>query len=305
MLPDDSRSAIDFRDRSNIVCENSPRNSSPLHEVPTMNSPQFVRSHALFTCLALLLAAIITLPRPLEAATAPKKTPRVLFLISEDPDNYKAHETMPRFAKTLERTKDFRVSVIKGEGELTAFRFPGLLPALAEADVVVFFSRRIALPHEQLDAIKAYLKQGKPLVALRTANHGFAPRGKVAEGYAAWPEFVPEILGCENRGYGPAQAGTDVAQVPAAANHPILKGVPAKWHSAGNVYHVAPLLDTSATVLLTGTIPGKVEPVAWTRMAGRSRVFYTSLAHPSDFETPSVPTMLTNGIRWALGLENK
>jgi type 1 glutamine amidotransferase len=261
------------------------------------------RSSLLFAALAILIAILLVLPRVGEAATTPGKAPHVLFLISEDPDNYKAHETMPRFAKNLERTQNFKVTVIKGEGELTSFRYPGLLPALADADLLVFFSRRIALPHDQLDAIKAYLKAGKPLVALRTANHGFAPRGKVAEGHAAWPEFVPEILGCENRGYGPAQAGTDVAVAPAAASHPILKGIPRQWHSAGNVYHVAPLLDTSATVLLTGTIPGKVEPVAWTRMAGRSRVFYTSVAHPSDFETPHVPVMLTNAIRWALGQE--
>ena len=261
------------------------------------------RAKTSFAVALVLLAAVLAAFVPLQIAQAAEK-PHVLFLISEDPDNYRAHETIPPFARTLERTQGYKVTVIKGEGELTAFRFPGLLPALATTDLLVFFSRRIALPHEQLDAIKAYLKAGKPLVALRTANHGFAPRGKIADGHAAWPEFVPEILGCENRGYGPAKLGTDVAVVPEAASHPILKGVPRQWHSTGNIYHVAPLLDKSAVVLLTGTIPGKVEPVAWTRMAGRSRVFYTSVAHPADFETDYVPTLLTNGIRWALG-ENR
>jgi type 1 glutamine amidotransferase len=261
----------------------------------------FIRSNAALSLFAVLLVAIVTSSNTVHAARGAENKHRVLFLISEDPDNYKAHETMPPFAKNLERTHGYKVTVIKGEGELTAFRFPGLLPALADADLLVFFARRIALPHEQLDAIKGYLKSGKPLVALRTANHGFAPRGKIAEGHAAWPEFVADILGCENRGYGPAKFGTDVAVVPEASGHPILTGIPSQWHSSGNVYHVAPLLDNSATILLTGTIPEKVEPVAWTRMAGQSRVFYTSLAHPADFETQHVPTLLTNGIRWALG----
>ena len=250
-------------------------------------------------CIAVLLlgAAFVA---PLRAQHARPDAKRILILFSEDPDNYKAHETMPVFARTLEATNRYHVTLIKGEGELTAFRFPGLLDALANTDLLIFFARRIALPHDQLNALKAHFKAGKPLIALRTANHGFAPRGKIAEGHAAWPEFVSDILGCENRGYGPATAGTDVAVVAESARHSVLSGVPAKWHSKGNVYHVAPLLDQTATVLLTGTIPNKVEPVAWTRMAGASRVFYTSLAHPGDFETPHVPTLLLNAVRWAL-----
>jgi hypothetical protein len=251
------------------------------------------------TGVAILLLGVIFLA-PLRAQSARTDAKRILILFSEDPDNYKAHETMPVFAKTLEATHRYHVTLIKGEGELTAFRFPGLLNALAKTDLLIFFSRRIALPHDQLDALKAYFKAGKPLVALRTANHGFAPRGKIAEGHAAWPEFVSDILGCENRGYGPASAGTDVAVVLESAGHSILNSVPTKWHSKGNVYHVAPLLDQSATVLLTGTIPNKVEPVAWTRMAGGSRVFYTSLAHPADFETQHVPALLLNAVSWAL-----
>ena len=251
------------------------------------------------TWVAVLLLGVLFFA-PLRAQNARPDARRILILFSEDPDNYKAHETMPVFARSLETTKRYQVTLIKGEGELTAFRFPGLPEALAKTDLLIFFSRRIALPHDQLNALKAYFKAGRPLVALRTANHGFAPRGKIAGGHAAWPEFVSDILGCENRGYGPASAGTDVAMVSESAGHPILTGVPTKWHSKGNVYHVAPLLDPSATVLLTGAIPNKVEPVAWTRMAGGSRVFYTSLAHPSDFETQHVPTLLLNGVRWAL-----
>jgi type 1 glutamine amidotransferase len=41
--------------------------------------------------------------------------------------------------------------------------------------------------------------------------------------------------------------------------------------------------------------------VAWTRTAGKSRVFYTSLGYPSDFQTPEFTTILINAIKWALG----
>jgi hypothetical protein len=258
---------------------------------------KFNARRAVVATLAAFLFALGALPARVSAAAT---KPHVVFLISEDPDNYEAHKTIPPFAEMLRSSTGLTTTVLKGEGELASFRFPGLAEALAKADLLVFFARRIALSHAQLDAIKNFLKAGKPLVALRTANHGFTVRGKVPEGFAHWPEFVADILGCENRGYGSVKDGVAVSVLPGAAGHPILKGVPAQWHSTGNVYHVAPLLDQTATVLLNGRVPKGIEPVAWTRTAGRSRVFYTSLGHPSDFTTPQFRTLLTNGIRWAL-----
>ena len=266
-----------------------------------IGSPKLSSLKTAVAVLATFLVAIGVLPTPVSAAarTGAAK-PHVVFLISEDPDNYEAHKTIPPFAETIQASHGFKVTVLKGEGELASFRFRGLADALAQADVLVFFCRRIALSPEQLNAIKGYLTAGKPLVALRTANHGFTVRGKVPEGFKDWPEFVADILGCENRGYGSIKDGVDVSVVPGAAGHPILKGLPATWRSTSNVYHVAPLLDKTATVLLNGKVPKGIEPIAWTRTAGRSRIFYTSLGHPSDFGTPQFRTLLVNGIRWAL-----
>ena len=70
-------------------------------------------------------------------------------------------------------------------------------------------------------------------------------------------------------------------------------------HSIGNIYHVA-LLDKKAVILLTGKSEDKVEPVAWTRYAGGSRVFYTSLGYSEDFEKPQFHRLLVNAIYWAL-----
>lgn len=244
-----------------------------------------------------LLSAEATTPRD-------KEKPHVVFLISEDPDNYEAPRTIPVFAESLKKNHGFRVTVLLGEGPRSAFRFPGL-EILSEADLLVVFCRRVALTNAQLDIIKGYLKKGKPVVGIRTANHAFTALGDIAEGHAAWPEFVADILGCQNRGYGPQELGTGVAIVPEAKKHPILKGVaPAQWHGEGSTYLVAPLLDEKATVLLTGSVKDKVEPVAWTRFTtDKSRVFYTSLGYPSDFDKPQYTTLLVNGIYWALNLK--
>ena len=228
------------------------------------------------------------------------KKPHVVFLISKDPDNYQAHKTIPEFADMLIQDYGFEATVLLGNGDLSAFSFPNL-EVLTEADLLVIFCRRLALSHEQMEMIKSYLGKGKPLVGIRTANHAFSVRTEMPDGYEAWWDFVPNILGCENRGYGSAKVGTEVAIVPEVKNHPILKGVePKQWHSMGNVYHVAPLLDQTATILLTGTAGDKVEPIAWTRTSGKSRVFYTSLGYPTDFQQPQFRTLLVNGIRWAL-----
>ena len=232
------------------------------------------------------------------------KGAHIVFLVSKDPDNYEAHTTIPQFAAKLQREEGFKVTVLLGEGPRNASEFPGI-EVLSEANLLVVFCRRLALPEKQLDAIQDYLKQGKPLVGIRTANHAFSVREDedIAEGYKDWWDFVPEILGSVNRGYGPVEPGTDVTIVPEAKDNFILKGIkPAPWHSEGNVYLTGPLLDREATILLMGHVGDKSEPIAWTRKAGNSRIFYTSLGYPSDFNTPQFDKLLTNGIKWALAI---
>lgn len=229
-----------------------------------------------------------------------KKKPYIVFLITEDPNNYEAHKTVPLFADMLEKEHGYKCKVILGKGTHGAYSYPDL-KSLAKADLLVVFARRIALPHDQMSAIKSYLSKGKPLIGIRTANHAFKVNGKVEDGFEDWPGFVADILGCENRGYGSAELGTDVAIVSEASSHPVLNNVqPSQWHSTGQIYHVAPLLDKEATVLLRGKVEDKTEPIAWTRKAGKSKVFYTSLGHPDDFQETPFVTLLINGIKWSL-----
>lgn len=249
-------------------------------------------------CLAALgIAAAVAAAEPPEVP----QPPRVVMLINEDPDNYEAHRTMPRLAEQLCRDHDWQITLPAGEGKNEAYRFTQPLE-LDSADLLVVFCRRLALPPAQMAAIKAYVQAGKPVVGIRTANHGFSVRGEVAAGFEDWPQFVAEVLGCENRGYGPTAPGTQVSLAPGVTEHPIFRGLATQpWHSSGNVYHTAPLLDPAATVLLHGEVNGQVEPIAWTRSTGsKGRVFYTSLGHPSDFEQPWFRDFLTAAMRWAM-----
>ncbi len=81
---------------------------------------------------------------------------------------------MPVFAKELERF-GFRTTVVMGEGnpeKKTENVLPGI-EVLKDADLVIFFMRFLKLPDKEWAPIEAYLKSGKPVIGLRTANHSF------------------------------------------------------------------------------------------------------------------------------------
>lgn len=229
-----------------------------------------------------------------------KKSPLIVFLITEDSNNYQAHITIPVFADMLTKKYGYNTRVLLGKGPHGACIFPDM-NILSGADLLVVFARRIALPHAQMNAIKTYLARGKPLIGIRTANHAFTVNGKIENGYEDWPGFVEEILGCENRGYGPIKPGTDVHVPDSKRNHAILENIDSSgWHSNGNVYLVKPLLDYKAEILLNGRVNDLTEPIAWTRMAGNSKIFYTSLGYPDDFKSGQFTTLMVNSIKWAL-----
>jgi type 1 glutamine amidotransferase len=241
---------------------------------------------------------------PAFASDGPTRKKHIVFLISEDPDNYEAHRTVPEFAEHLRQNEGYDVTVLLGEGPRPAFRFPGL-EALRKADLLVVFCRRVGLQPQQFAIIKEYLRAGKPLIGIRTANHAFSVREPLEQGHEMWWEFVPDILGCENKGYGPVEEGTQVSMNPDETTHPILKGLAqSEWHSEGNLYLVSPLRDDRAVILLRGTAAGRTEPIAWTRRtADKGKVFYTSLGYPADFEVDFFRKLITNAIHW--GLDSK
>ncbi len=90
-------------------------------------------------------------------------------------------------------------------------------------------------------------------------------------------------------------------------NHrdPITAGL-ADFHMHSEQYymHVDPSNEVLATTTFGGEhapwIKGTVMPVAWKRMWGSGRVFYTSLGHvAADFNVPEARTIVQRGMLWA------
>ena len=167
---------------------------------------------------------------------------------------------------------------------------PGL-EALEDCDVALFFTRRLTIGGDQLERVKQYCTKGKPIVAVRTASHGFQN----------WLAMDKEILGGNYQGHYDEGPTTETKIPPEAKDHPILTGV-VPFRSKYSLYK-NPDITADAQVLLTGSTPDHTEPVAWTRMNHGGRVFYTSLGGVDDFENPTFQRLIVNALFWTSGRE--
>jgi hypothetical protein len=79
-----------------------------------------------------------------------------------------------------------------------------------------------------------------------------------------------------------------------------LGGLPSTFESKGSLYKNNPLPEGSRPLLVGKWTDKPEEPIAWTHAYMGGRVFYTSLGHPDDFETPAFRRLLLNGVFWAL-----
>jgi type 1 glutamine amidotransferase len=247
---------------------------------------------------------LATLTLALLAAAAPAAEPRhIVFMIGEE--EYHTWETLPDFAAKELKAAGYRTTIIQANPQ-NKNDFPGLTQALKDADLLFLSVRRRTPPKDQLEAVRAHLAAGKPLVGIRTASHAFAlrPNDKPASpDLAVWQDFDPEVLG----GHYTGHHGKDkvaVSLAPGAKQHAILQGVAGdKLLGNGGLYKVSPLAPDT-TPLLLGAIPGQpTEPIAWTREYGpkKARIFYSSLGHPDDFQNPEIRKFLLNAVNWALG----
>ena len=219
-----------------------------------------------------------------------------MFLIGED--EYKTEITLPAFAAKELEPLGVRLHVRDRRRKL-APRFPWGPRARRREPAGP--ERAPAVPtSEQMAIIHKYIESGKPLVGIRTACHAFDTRGKAPAGHAEWTSFDPDVLGGHYTGHYANDAHPEISLAPSDKTHIIIRDIETPFVSRGSLYKVSPLADGTQS-LLVGTIPGHPpEPVAWVKMRGPSRVFYTSLGHPDDFENPSFRKVLRSAVLWAL-----
>ncbi|MCK5942035.1 MAG: ThuA domain-containing protein [Planctomycetes bacterium] len=260
----------------------------------------------------------------------------VVFVAAEQ--EYRAEQAMPMLAKLFAERHGFDTTVLFGirDGlvdpteeappkDPKAFQdIPGM-HLLADADLLVLFTRFMKLPDEQLAHLNAYLDSGKPLIGIRTANHGF--RGNwTYEKDGKKVRFGDDVLGGAFRGHygGWHRESTRGVVVEANADHPILRGVDDVWGTS-DVYRMFPegkSLPASCTPLLLGqplrTLEPDAEPnadkpplpVAWTNtwtgnLGKTARVFHVTMGSARDYRSTGLRRLTLNAALWCLGLEAK
>lgn len=197
---------------------------------------------------------------------------------------YDSDKALELFRQYLENHYDVEVTFLQATDWNN---LPGLT-ALEDCDAALFYTRRLTLTAEDLKPIRDYVAAGRPIVALRTASHGF-------QGYL---EFDADVLGGNYRGHFGEGPTTDVGVTPTGREHPILKNV-GPLRSRYSLYKTKPLVK-DASALLIGKTPfsGGWQPVAWVREHRGGRVFYSSLGGIGDFEGDSFKRLVANALFW-------
>ncbi|WLD15425.1 ThuA domain-containing protein [Planctellipticum variicoloris] len=262
-----------------------------------------------------------------------------IVLLSGD-DEYRSEEALPQLGKILALQHGFKCTVLfpidPATGEIKPdfqTNIPGT-EALKTADLLVIATRFRNLPDEQMAPIVEYIESGRPIVAMRTATHGFnipADRkyGKYSWNSKAWDGgFGKQVLGetwVSHHGHH-GKESTRGLIAPGAADNPILRGIKDGdiWGPT-DVYGInLPLPGDAQTLVLGQVLSGMkstdspvegpknapMMPVAWTKsytgQSGKTaRTFTTTMGAANDLESEGVRRLLVNACYWGLGMEEQ
>jgi len=177
-------------------------------------------------------------------------------------------------------------------------------PSLNTVDAIFFLGHRdIDIdPQQKADLLSFVRDDGKGFVAAHTATTAFL----------SWPEFG-EMLGgrYDNHPWGTTEAPV----INADPNFPATKHLPAIFNFTDEFYQTKDFSPEKSHVLLrldTSKLPPNPEfhpaadggfPLAWARMYGKGRVFYSALGHDAKtWDNPDVYRMYYEALKWALRL---
>jgi len=178
-------------------------------------------------------------------------------------------------------------------------------PSLANVDAIFFLGHReVDLTPEQKSDLLSFVKdEGKGFVAAHTGTTAFL----------SWPEFADMIGGqYDDHPWGVTTAPviTEDSEFPATRHFPPV------FTFTDEFYQTKSFSREKSRVLLRldmSKLPQNPNvritngdfPLAWAKMYGKGRVFYSSLGHDAKtWDNPDVYRMYFEAIKWALGLTN-
>lgn len=273
-------------------------------------------------------------------AEGPGKGKHVVLISAEQ--EYRSEQAMPMMAGILSKHHGFDCTVLFAQddqglvdptmpvtpkkGEESGFKKHNILGLehLKNADLVIFFTRMLTLPDDQQKLIVSYLDSGKPIIGLRTANHGFqVPLPYQIDGKQV---TIGQILGGSflNHHGEWHQDSTRGDIIPAMKDHPILIGVKDIWGLSDvyRTYKEGSGLPEGCTALVMGQpLIGRAQggkdnpekeplPVVWFKnwktIEGKSaRVLQSTMGSGEDLRNPGLRRLIVNAVYWGLAIEDK
>jgi len=267
----------------------------------------------------------------------PGRGKHIVLIAAEQ--EYRSEQSMPMLARILSARHGFDCTVLfalnqddmvdptlktRAEDPSVVHNIPGL-EYLRTADLVIFFHRFITLSEAQMSYVIEYLDSGKPIIGIRTANHGFLGSFPYQVGGRAM-RFGEDVLGGSFLGHhGNWHAdSTRGVRVAAQRAHPVLTGVDDIW-GPSDVYRTYPeggSLPAGCTALVFGQpLLGRQHddapnpekeplPVAWTKTwtgaTGKTaRVFHLTMGSGTDFQSAGLRRLTINAAYWCLGIEDR
>ncbi len=265
----------------------------------------------------------------------PGKGKHVVLIAAEQ--EYRSEQSMPMLAKVLSKHHGFDCTVLFSvneqglvdptlpapfEDKMKRHNIPGL-EHLASADCVILLSRFMHLPDDQIKHFHDYFDSGKPLIALRTANHGFlGGKSYVKDGKSV---SLREMLGGAFMGHhgGWHREATRGIVVSESKGHPILTGVTDIWGTS-DVYRChndkSPFPEDCQALVLgqplvdlgrdsEANLDKEPLPIAWTKTwTGNkglpTRIFHFTMGSARDFGNAGVRRLTVNAVYWGLAMED-
>jgi len=167
---------------------------------------------------------------------------------------------------------------------------------LAQFDALFFYTTGTLVPEgEPREALLDFVKSGKAFIGTHSATDTFAD-------FQGYYQFINGTF----NGH-PWGAGTTSSFVNHEPTHPVVEMFPTTFRFRDEIYQYKNYDPKSVRVLLSLDMPGSDPkrpyhvPVAWVRIYGEGRLFYTNLGHNrSTWENEMYQAHLLAGIRWAL-----
>jgi hypothetical protein len=297
--------------------------------------------------LTLLLSNVSSLMAQLTiqhegSGDGPGKGKHVVLLAGDE--EYRSEEALPMLAKLLSTHHGFKTTVLfslnkEGVIDPKAGESVEGIQALDSADACIMLLRFRHWPDEKMQHFDAYLKAGKPIIALRTSTHAFDYKADSQYAQYGWKAagewkggFGKHVLGetwVSHWGKHKFEATKGVLAA-GQENHPLLRGVKDLFGDT-DVYEAAPPADATVLVLgqvLAGMTPdsapasyskknaaGKEQPVndpmmpvVWTRdylnSTGKTnKILCSTMGSATDLKNEGMRRLVVNAVFWGMGLE--